>query len=235
MGIRGPNAKPVKRTRRKRQTDKGLSRVERVIRFIESLPVTSGLLAGKKFKVRPWQRSILEGIYRTDDGGKRIVRQALITMPRKNGKTGLTAALALCHLCGPEAEQRGQVYSAAADRNQAALIYNEMKAIIREVPELESRIIVRDFTKHLEDVETGSIYMALSADAKTKHGFSASCIIYDEIAQAPDRKLYDVLMTSTGGRAEPLTIVISTQSSDPHSIMSELVDYGVQIRDGILE
>lgn len=235
MGIRGPNAKPVKRTRRKRAKDTGLSRVERVVRFIESLPITSGLLAGQKFKVRPWQRSILEGIYRTDDAGKRIVRQALITMPRKNGKTGLTAALALCHLCGPEAEQRGQVYSAAADRNQAALIYNEMKAIIQAVPELEQRIIIRDFTKHLEDVETGSIYMALSADAKTKHGFSASCIIYDEIAQAPDRKLYDVLMTSTGGRAEPLTIVISTQSSDPHSIMSELVDYGTQIRDGILE
>ncbi len=209
--------------------------MERVIRFIESLPITSGMLAGKKFKVRPWQRSILEGIYRTDENGKRIVRQALITMPRKNGKTGLTAALALCHLCGPEAEQRGQVYSAAADRNQAGLIYEEMKAIIREVPELDQRIIVRDFTKHLEDVETGSIYMALSADAKTKHGFSASCIIYDELAQAPDRRLYDVLMTSMGGRAEPLAIVISTQSSDPHSIMTELVDYGVQVRDGILE
>jgi phage terminase large subunit-like protein len=235
MGQRGPGAKPVKRTRRKRLANTSLSRVERVIQFIELLPITSGMLAGQQFKIRPWQKSILEGIYRTDEDRKRIVRQAMLTLPRKQGKTALTAALALAHLCGPEAEQRGQVYSAAADRNQAALIYNEMKAIIREVPELERRIIVRDFTKHLEDVETGSIYMALSADAKTKHGFSASCIIYDELAQAPDRKLYDVLMTSMGGRAEPLAIVISTQSSDPHSIMSELVDYGVQIRDGILE
>jgi phage terminase large subunit-like protein len=235
MGLRGIGAKPVKQKRRKRPAITSLSRVERVIQFIESLPITSGMLAGQQFKIRPWQRSILDGIYRTDGNGKRIVRQAMLTLPRKQGKTALTAALALAHLCGPEAEQRGQVYSAAADRNQAALIYNEMKAIIREVPELDRRIIVRDFTKHLEDVETGSIYMALSADAKTKHGFSASCIIYDELAQAPDRKLYDVLMTSMGGRAEPLAIVISTQSSDPHSIMSELVDYGVQVRDGILE
>ncbi len=205
-----------------------------MVRFIETLPVTSGLLAGQKFKVRPWQREILEGIYRTDGDGRRMVRQALITMPRKNGKTGLTAALALVHLCGPEAEKRGQVYSAAADRNQASLIYNEMKAIILAVPELAARVIIRDFTKHLEDTVTGSIFMALSADAKTKHGFSASCIIYDELAQAPDRKLYDVLMTSTGGRAEPLAIIISTQSSDPHSIMTELVDYGMKVRDGIL-
>jgi phage terminase large subunit-like protein len=156
----------------------------------------------------------------------------LITMPRKNGKTGLTAALALAHLCGPEAEERGQVYSAAADRQQAALIYNEMKAIIERVPELKKRIIVRDFTKHLEDTETGSIYTALSSDAKTKHGLSDSCWIYDELAQAPDRKLYDVLATSTAARKEPLGIVTSTQSGDPHSIMSELVDYGLQVRDG---
>ena len=51
--------------------------------------------------------------FERDDKGARVVRQALITMPRKNGKTGLTAALALAHLC--EAEERGQVYSAAAD------------------------------------------------------------------------------------------------------------------------
>jgi phage terminase large subunit-like protein len=206
-----------------------------VVKFIESLPITSGVHAGRKFKLRPWQRDILKGLYRTDAKGRRVVRQALITMPRKNGKTALTAGLALAHLCGPEAEQRGQVYSAAADRNQAALLYNEMKAIIERVPALEKRIITRDFTKHLEDIETGSTYMALSSDAKTKHGFSASFVVYDELAQAPDRKLYDVLSTSTAARAEPLMVVISTQSGDPHSIMSELVDYGLQVRDGVVE
>ncbi|OGA59966.1 MAG: terminase [Betaproteobacteria bacterium RIFCSPLOWO2_12_FULL_65_14] len=242
MGLRGPGAKP--KAKRKAKASKsnlpawkvcGASRFERVVAFIESLPITSGLLAGTKFRLRPWQRDILKGIYRTDQGGRRVVRQALITMPRKNGKTGLTAALALAHLCGPEAEQRGQVYSAAADRAQAALIFQEMKAIIERVPALEKRIITRDFTKSFEDIETGSTYAALSSDAKTKHGFSASCWIYDELAQAPDRRLYDVLSTSTAARAEPLGIVISTQSSDPHSIMSELVDYGQQILDSVLE
>lgn len=240
MGLRGPGAKPKpkrKPARRKKAPAAVAagSRYERVVRFIESLPITSGAHAGRKFKLRPWQREILAGIYRTDRRGRRIVRQALITMPRKQGKTQLAAALALAHLCGPEAEQRGQVYSAAADRNQASLLYAEMKAIIAMVPALEKRIIVRDFTKHLEDVETGSTYMALSADAKTKHGFSASFVVYDELAQAPDRKLYDVLSTSTAARAEPLMVVISTQSSDPHSIMCELVDYGLQVRDGVVK
>ena len=244
MGLRGPGAKPKPKAKRKR-TGKiipataaaliGASRFEKVVAFIESLPVTSGLLAGTTFKLRPWQRDILKGIYRTDASGRRVVRQALITMPRKNGKTGLTAALALVHLVGPEAEERGQVYSAAADRAQAALIFQEMKAIIDRVPALEKRIITRDFTKSFEDIETGSTYAALSSDAKTKHGFSASCWIYDELAQAPDRRLFDVLSTSTAARAEPLGIVISTQSGDPHHVMTELVDYGLQILDGVLE
>lgn len=240
MGLRGPNAKPV----RKSTTPKvkrllawqqpGLSRVERVVKFIQSLPVTSGTLAGKKFRLRPWQLKIIEGIYR-EENGRRVVRTALLTIPRKNGKTGLTAALALCHFCGPEAVPRGQVYSAAAERNQAGLLYEEMKAIITRVPWLAKRIIVRDFTKKLEDVETGSVYFALSAEATTKHGFNTSCWIYDELAQATDRRLHDVLATSTGARSEPLGIVISTQSPDPNHIMSELVDYGIQIRDGLIE
>lgn len=239
MGLRGPGAKPVHKNSSKSRGSKpawqksGLSRIERIVRFIEALPVTSGKFAGKKFKLRPWQHEIIEGIYHTVNG-RRIVREALLTMPRKNGKTGLTAALTLCHLCGPEAVPRGQVYSAAAERKQSGLLYEEMKAMIELVPWLSKRIIVRDFTKQLEDVETGSVYFALSADAKSKHGFNTSCWIYDELAQAKNRKLYDVLSTSTGAREEPLGIVISTQSSDPKHIMSERVDYAMKVRDGLI-
>ena len=201
--------------------------------FIESLPVTSGILAGMPTKLLSWQKKAIRAIYRINKKGRRIVRQALITIPRKNGKTGLSARIALAHLCGPAAEQRGEIYSAAADRKQAALIFDEMKAIIREMPELQKRIIVRDFNKHLEDIQTGSVYFALSADANTKHGFSASCVIYDELAQAPNRLLYDVLRTSGGARKEPLMIVISTQSADPQSVMTELVDYGIRVQNGL--
>lgn len=244
MGLRGPGARPV---RKKAETAPagekspsawtlpGLSRAERVIAFIETLKITSGKLAGSNLRVRPWQREFIEAVYATDAAGQRMVRTALLTLPRKNGKSGLVAALALAHLVGPEAEQRGQVFSAAADRNQSGLIFNEMKAMILADPDIAERCVIRDFNKHIEDVETGSTYSALSADAKSKHGFSASTIIYDELAQAPDRQLWDVLTTSTAARAEPITFVISTQSSDPTHIMSELVDYGAQVRAGVVE
>src|SRR5438094_473077 len=116
MGLRGPGARPVtsaKRRRRRAWEAKGLSRAERLIRFVEALTITSGAHAGRKFRLRPWQRRIIAAWYRTDAAGRRIVRTGLLTIARKNGKTGLCAALAAAHLIGPEAAPRRQVVAAA--------------------------------------------------------------------------------------------------------------------------
>jgi phage terminase large subunit-like protein len=195
------------------------------------LEITSGVHAGRPFKVRDWQRDIIEAIYAEQDN-RRVVRNALISVPRKQGKTALAAALALCHLVGPEAERRGQVVSAAADRAQAAIIYNEIKAFAEADGDLYDRMIVRDYKKEIEDAVTGSTYRALSSDGKKAHGLSPSFIIADELAQWRGRELWDALVTSTGARAEPLMITIGTQSADPHSIMSEQVRYGESVISG---
>jgi len=154
------------------QTD-GLSRADRVIAFCESLPVTSGKLAGTQWRARPYQRRWLKRVYRTDRNGRRLVRTAVKSVARKNGKTDEAARLALCHLVGPEAEPRGEVYSAANDRLQAGKVFNEMVAIIERVDWMRARISVRRHSKELEDIGeggTGSVYAALSADVATKHG-----------------------------------------------------------------
>ncbi|OPL14706.1 MAG: terminase [delta proteobacterium MLS_D] len=242
MGKRGPKtasvmaAKPQARSRRKTLpwNKRGLSRAERVIAFCEFLPITSGVHAGRKLILRPWQREIVRALYAVDVDGRRQVRTGVITVPRKNGKTALAAALALCHLLGPEAESRGQVFSAAADREQAAIIYREMEAIILRVPEFSERCHIQAFHRTITDLKTGSSYQALSSDARKAHGLSPSFMVYDELAQSHDRELYDNLTTGTGARAEPLMIVISTQSPSPAHIMSELVDYALKIEDGTL-
>ncbi|CAN7693744.1 terminase large subunit [Rhizobium sp. LjRoot30] len=243
MGRRGIGAKPVKavteisKTRRKTKPweKRGLSRPARVIAFIETLKITSGMHAGKPFILRPWQKEIIEAIYTVGPDGRRIKRQVLLTIPRKNGKTQLAAALALCHLVGSEAEQRGQVYSAAADRKQAALILRELIAFVRADAELSDRIIIREHSKTLEDVVTGSTYEALSSDAKKAHGLNVSFAVLDELAQWPKRDLYDALTTGGAARAEPLFVTISTQSHDKNSVMSELVQYGQRVLDGVIE
>lgn len=245
MGKRGPKSsaakhaansetKPTWRGKTPPWQKPGLSRAGRVVAFIECLPITSGTLAGKPMRLRPWQREIIEGIYATDGKGKRLVRTALLSLPRKNGKSQLVAALSLCHLLGPEAEERGQVFSAASDREQAGIIYREMEAVILRVPEFAARCNLKAFHKVIEDTQTGSIYTALSSDARKAHGLSPSFYCFDELAQSRTRDLLDNLATGTGARAEPLGIIISTQSSDPNHVLSELVDYTGKLEDGAL-
>lgn len=244
MGLRGPGARPRKRAaenapkRRKKSWEyKGLSRAERVIRFIESLTVTSGMHAGRKFKLRPWQREIVEAWY-AEENGARVVDTGLLTMGRKNGKTGLVAALALAHLIGPESEPRGQIVAAAADSEQAGIVFNELEAYLRDNDEFDLRCNVKRHYNTIEDLESGSTFKALSSDAKKSHGLSPSVVIIDELAQWGDgsgRALYDALITAGGARKEPITFVISTQAADDTALMSELVDYGKRVNKGEID
>lgn len=246
MGLRGPHAKAKKKIVPKLEQPKhglpwdakGLSRPARVIRFIEGLRITSGMDAGKPFKLRSWQKRIIRKWYRQSRQGCRIVRTGLLTMARKNGKTVLIAALCLCHLIGPESEQRGQVVACAADRDQSGLIFRELVAFIEDNDEFSARCNIKRHEKVIEDSLSGSEFKALSSDAKKSHGLNPSVVIFDELAQwgsGVGRRLYDALVTATGARKEPLIIIISTQSDDDHSLMSEMVDYGKQVLNGIIQ
>lgn len=240
MGLRGPRAAVVAKGKAPPPSEQwepdwrlaGLSRADAMVEFIQSLKVTSGKMAGENFRLRPWQERRVRKWYDVDADGRRYIRTAFLTMPRKNGKTGLVAPVALGHLVGPETEPRGQVYSAAADRDQAAIIFNEMVAMIEADANLLAMVNIQRFKKTIENLENGCIYQALSSDARKAHGLGASFAAYDELAQARGRDLFDNLETSVGARDEPLFIVISTKSADPESVMSELTAYAEKIIAG---
>jgi len=139
----------------------------------------------------------------------------------------LLAGLALCHLCGPEAESRGEVYSCAYNKLQASLIHQEMSAIVHAVPRFFERINVQRHSKMMEVVAgkgAGSIYESLSADDKRAHGLSPTLWIYDEFAQAPNSDLLDNLRTAMGKRRESLGVVISTQAANDQHPLSRMID-----------
>ena len=159
------------------------------------------------------------------------MRRAILSIARKNGKTALIAALALAHLVGPEAILNGEIYSAANDRKQAAQVFKIAAQIVRADPELQALCKVVDSTKTIACYQNGSFYQAISREAGSKHGYNPSVVIYDELAQAKNRDLYDVLDTAMGARAEPILFVISTQSPDPQHILSQLIDDGLSARD----
>jgi phage terminase large subunit-like protein len=112
----GVEVAALPRDRPKPWERRGLSRAQRVVSFIQHLTITSGPHAGRKFRLRVWQKEWIRDWYRTDAKGKRIVRSAVLSMARKNGKSTLVAAIALAHLIGPERERRGQIIVGAADR-----------------------------------------------------------------------------------------------------------------------
>jgi phage terminase large subunit-like protein len=130
----------------------GLSRVAKVIAFLEFLPITKGKLTGGKLKLLPSQRAFIEDIYGRAEGLP-PVRLGILSEPRGNGKTGLIAGLELCHLLGPEAEMRGECYSAGIDRMQAGLIFNEMEAIILAVDDFAVRCNIQRYRKWIEVID----------------------------------------------------------------------------------
>lgn len=184
-------------------------------------------------RLREFQKRFIRDIYEPHDRvtERRLVRRAILSIARKNGKTALIAALALAHLIGPEAIQNGEIYSAANDREQAAQVFKVARQMVEADPELKDIVRVIPSTKTLTCYRNGSFYRAISAEAGTKHGFNPTVVIFDELAQTRSRDLYDVLDTSFGARAEPLFITISTQSNDPEHILSTLIDDGLSGTD----
>ena len=217
---------------RKGSKGRAPTRSDKVIAFIECLTVPSGEGQGSAFKLRDWQKRFIRDVYDPEDKrGRRKVRRAVLSVGRKNGKSAIIAALCIAHLVGPEAVPNGEIYSAATEREQAAIIFKVARQIIEADQELSALLTVVPSTKTIVCRSNGSFYRAISAEAGSKHGFNPSVVIYDELAQARTRELYDVLDTSMGARSEPLFIVISTQSNDPQHILSQLIDDGLRSDD----
>lgn len=201
---------------------KGLTRFERVFKFVQSLPVTKGPLAGTRIKLLPGQVEWLRSIY----DAPHPITLAILSEPRGNGKTGLLQALSLCHLIGPEAQPRGEVYAAAMDRKQASAMFNEMEATLFARPDLHSRVNIKRTEKVIEVLEgvgAGSRFEAMSGDARKGHGLAPSFWCYDELARVPDRELLDALLTGRGKR-KGLGVIISTQAPDDDHPLSQLID-----------
>jgi phage terminase large subunit-like protein len=207
------------------------ARSRKIIKFIETLRVPDGALVGQHIVLRPFQKDIIEKVYDPVwPDGRRVVRQAVMSIGKKNAKTALVACLVLTHLCGPEAVRQGQLYSLAYDREQAAIVYKYAAAMIYMDAELSDRLNVIDSRKKIVDPVSGSEFSALSGEKKGKHGKSASFIAFDELADfGPDGSLYDALMTARGAHINSIAWVFSTQSPDDHAILSELIDYGVRV------
>lgn len=199
-----------------------------VIGFIEKhCSHVKGELGGKPFLLEQWQKEqIIKPLYGTLNAeGLRQYRTAYIELPRKNGKSNLAACLALYHLL-KDGEHGAEVISAAGDRNQARIVFECAAAMVRQSEVLSKHVKIKQNSLEYKN----NWYRAISAEANTKHGFSASAVIFDELHTQPNRDLWDVLTTSTGARRQPLVVAITTAGHDVNSICYEVHDYAKRVQ-----
>lgn len=181
----------------------------RAVRFIETFcRHYLGDLAGELMILEPWQKWIVEELFgwkRSD--GRRRYRKAFIMIPRKNGKTQLIAAIAL-YLMMADGEPGAKIFAAAADKEQARLLFDAAAMMIQQDDTLsEECVLLKDSFKY---PATQSVTQVLSSTPKTKHGLNAHGVLLDELHAHESRELYDVLTTSRGSRRQPLAISITT-------------------------
>ena len=203
------------------------------VAFIESLCHTKGTWAGKRFELMDWQEQIIRDLFGILKPNRyRQFNTAYIEIPKKNGKSELAAAVALLLTCG-DGEQRAEVYGAAADRQQASIVFAVAADMVRMCPALNKRVKILASQKRLIYEPTNSFYQVLSAEAYSKHGFNVHGVVFDELHSQPNRKLYDVLTKGSGdARMQPLFFLITTAGTDTHSICYEVHQKAQDIIDG---
>lgn len=208
-------------------------KADRAVTFIENLCHTKGKWAGTPFWLLPWQEQLIRdifGIVKPD--GNRQFRTAFVEICKKVGKSELAAAVAF-YLLYADNEPSAEVYGAAADRQQASIVFDVAKQMVEMSPALMKRSKLMGATKRIVNYSNAGYYQVLSAEVGGKHGFSVSGLVFDEIHTQPNRQLYDVLTKgSSDARQNPLHFIITTAGNDRHSIAYELHTKAVDILEG---
>ena len=201
-------------------------RADYVCAFLELLAFGSGDWAGKPFRLQDWQREPIREFYGNvttdaDENRKfRIFQYLYLEIPKKNGKTEVAAGLGLYHLLG-DGEKNPQVYICAADKDNATICYNAMCGMLDARPFLDKKVKRIPSKRKIELAHGSGFVQVLSAEAYSKHGYNASCVIFDELHAQPNRALWDIMTFGAGSaRLQPVWIVLTTAGDDPdrHSI-----------------
>jgi phage terminase large subunit-like protein len=231
-------------------------RAARAVRFIEKATVhTKSAWSGKPFLMSPWQKGAAwrdeSGLWRTDGvvtplfGAmkwsplyQQWVRQfqlAWFEVARKNGKSELLAALGL-YLLIFDGEHSGEVYSAASDRYQAAMVFDVARDMILLSPMLrkmkdKDELQIIDSQKRIVYTPTRSIYRVIAADAAGNLGANPSAVLFDEVLAQPDEKLWDYLKQGFGTRPQPLLIAVTTAGPSRESFAYAEHEFSIRVAD----
>lgn len=202
--------------------------------FPRFLRHTIGPLAGQPFHLEPWQRAIVRTVFgwKWVATGFRVIRSIYLFVARKNGKSTFAAGLALLLLIA-DGVSGAQVFSAAADREQASVIFNEAARMVATSDPLSAA--TETYKTAIICPQLMATYRVLSAEAETKHGLNPYAVVFDELHTQRTRDLYDVMHTAVGAQTESLEVYITTAGADRESICYEVHKYALGVRAGKID
>ncbi len=202
--------------------------------FPEFLRHHRGQFAGARFTLLEYQSKLIVrpvfGWLRASDGLRRF-RKVFLAVPKGSGKSPLCSGL-LLYLLLADGEEGAECYAAAADREQAGIVFNTAKTMVEASPALSSRCSV--YRRAIEAPATHSIFRVLSADAAVSHGLNVHGLGFDEFHAQPDRELYEALHRGTVKRRQPLTVLVTTAGDDDESVCAEEWDFAGRVRSGTI-
>ena len=200
------------------------------MRFFEKhLTHAKGELGGQPFLLQPWQKGYIRSLF-AETNGRRKVRTSLLAIPRKNGKSTLAAGIAL--RCLLEDEPGAEVYSCAASRDQARLVFDTARIAVEQSPTLSQHLKV--YRNAIVRESTHSTYKSLSAEAGLQHGLSPHAVVFDEL-HVSNREMWEVMLSGQGARRQPLTVALTTAGYDRKSVCWEIWKYAEAVASGAIK
>ncbi len=201
--------------------------------FSKYLRFGKGEWGGRPFLLSEWEEFIVRSLFgwRREDGTRRF-RTAYVEVPRKNGKTELAAGLGL-YLLTYDMENGPEVYSAATQKEQARIVFNAAKAMVRQSRDLKRHLTPRQTAITCE--ENGGTFQPLSSDYNNLDGLNVHGAILDELHAWKKRELFDVIESAQGARRQPLVFIITTAGVSRQTVCWELRQYSEKVLDGIFE
>lgn len=184
--------------------------------------------------LEPWQAFCVGSVWgwQREDGTRRF-RRVWEEIPRKNGKSTKGAGVALMLLTADD-EPGADVYAAATKKDQARIVHDEAKRMVRRSPALAGRVQV--FKSNISVDATASKFEPLTADAKSLDGLNPHGVVVDEVHKHKSRDVIDVLDTALGSRRQPLLWMITTAGDDnPETPYAAENHYAQQVLEGVIE
>lgn len=210
-------------------------RANHVIEFVENFCRHSkGKMGGQPIRLELWEKALLATVFGfVDINGNRKYREVLLIVGKKNGKSLLASCVGL-YMQAADGEPGADVYAVATKKDQAKIIWQEARRMVRKSLVLQKRIrtLVAEMVSDFND----GVFKPLASDSDTLDGLNIHCALMDEIHQwKAGRALFDIIADGVIAREQPLIFITSTAGTIREDLYDEKYEEAERVINGYFD